>query len=455
MSLCKVSDDAILHQDGGRRNYRRGVTDLRRDAEYDAEFDVDGCITEIAARMNERLTELASDVVFYIADAMPEMRGDALTTELFRASAEGNIDTVLRALRYHIAVESVEAPNAALEHARRLAQHDVTVNALVRSYRLGQSRVSELVFDTVRMTDIPPTARVAVLERFTATLFQYVDRISQQVIAVYEEERERWLEGQNSIRAVRVRELLAGKKIVDIDDATTSIRYPLRWHHLAVVIWYPDARADGDELPRLQRFLSELGQAAGAAAKPLFVAENRVTGWGWLPYKEANADAVKKIRAFAAGRHDSPSLGIGMTAAGVDGFRRSHNQAQMARSVAVAGSQQGPTVLAAADPGLSMAALLASDVGKAREWVADTLGDLAGHNENDARLRETLWVYLRCGSSYKLASEELILHFNTVRYRVGRAVARRGRPLDDDRLDVEAALLLCQWYGTAVLQPSR
>src|SRR5262249_6607468 len=152
----------------GGRNYRRGVTGLRRDAEFDAEFDVDGCITEIAARMNERLPELASDVVLYIDAAIPEMRGDALTSELLRASAEGNINTVLRALRYPIAVESVEAPNAALEHARRLAQQDVPVNALVRSYRIGQSRVSELVFDPVRMTDIPPMARVAVLERFTA-----------------------------------------------------------------------------------------------------------------------------------------------------------------------------------------------------------------------------------------------------------------------------------------------
>jgi len=245
---------------------------------------------------------------------------------------------------------------------------------------------------------------------------------------------------------------LAGKKTIDIEAATTSIRYPLRWHHLAVVIWYPDARADGDELPRLQRFLSELGQAAGAAAKPLFVAENRVSGWGWLPYKTATANAVQKIRAFAAKRHDAPNIGIGVAAAGVDGFRRSHNQAQMVRSVAVAGSRQRPTVLAAADPGLSMAALLAADISKARDWVADTLGDLAGHTENDARLRETLRVYLRCGCSYKLAAEQLTLHANTVRYRVGRAVARRGRPIDDDRLDVEAALLLCEWYGTAALQ---
>jgi DNA-binding PucR family transcriptional regulator len=62
-------------------------------------------------------------------------------------------------------------------------------------------------------------------------------------------------------------------------------------------------------------------------------------------------------------------------------------------------------------------------------------------------------VFLRCGSSYKQAAEELGMHFNTVKYRVGRAVARRGRPIAEDRLDVELALLVCQWYGTAALEP--
>ena len=31
---------------------------------------------------------------------------------------------------------------------------------------------------------------------------------------------------------------------------------------------------------------------------------------------------------------------------------------------------------------------------------------------------------------------------------------RRGRPITTDRLDVKLALLLCHWYGNAVLQPS-
>jgi hypothetical protein len=35
----------------------------------------------------------------------------------------------------------------------------------------------------------------------------------------------------------------------------------------------------------------------------------------------------------------------------------------------------------------------------------------------------------------------------------GGAVARRGREIGSDRLDVELALLACHWYGGAVLQP--
>ena len=52
---------------------------------------------------------------------------------------------------------------------------------------------------------------MAVLEKISAILFAYIDWMSQQVVEVYEEERERWLENQNSLRALRVREILAAK----------------------------------------------------------------------------------------------------------------------------------------------------------------------------------------------------------------------------------------------------
>ena len=418
-----------------------------------SDVGVNGYVAEVADRLHSRLVELSSALRTSLEDQIPDLRGDVRLGELLGASVEGNVDTVLHALRYDIAVERVEAPTAALEYARRLAQQGMPVNALVRAYRLGQRRVNELVFAELHAIEIPDSMRVPVIEAITGTLFEYIDWMSQQVVAVYEEERERWLENQNSLRALRVREILAANKSVDVDAASTTIRYPLRWHHLGLIMWYPDLGTEGDELARLQRLLRELGEAAGADASPLFVAADQSCGWGWLAYRAAATDAGEKVRRFALSRPDSASVAIGMMAGGLEGFRRSHREAAEARAVAIISDRGGTTVITAADPGLSVVARLGGDVAATREWVATVLGDLATDNDNDARLRETLRVYLACGCSYKLAAEELNLHFNSVKYRVGRAVARRGREIGTDRLDVELALLACHWYGSAVLQP--
>ena len=419
--------------------------------DVDGDVGVARHIANTAARLQERLTQLSSAMQLYLEDQIPELRGDARVMELHGPSVEGNVDTLLHALRYNIAVERVEAPTAALEYARRLAQHGVPLHALVRAYRLGQHRMNELVFAEVRTIDVPEPARYAVLEAMTATLFEYIDWITQQVIVVYEDERERWLEDQNSLRAVRVRDVLAAPKPVDVDAATTTIRYPLRWHHLAVMMWYPATGTDADAIARLQRFLRELGQATGAAATPLFVAADRTCAWGWLPYRTATPAAEAEVRRFTAGKRDAPDIAIGTMRSGVAGFRQSHREAERARRVALIAQGAEPTLICASDPGFSVAALLGADVTDTRAWVAGTLGALAADTDNDARLRETLRVFLGFGSSYKQAAEELNLHFNTVKYRVGRAIARRGRSIGSDRLDVELALLTCHWYGAAVL----
>jgi GGDEF-like domain/PucR C-terminal helix-turn-helix domain len=405
----------------------------------------------VAGRLHDRLADVASAILRSLEDQIPELRGDSQIVDLLGTSIGANVDTMLYALSYDLAVERVEAPTAALEYARRLAQRGIPVHALVRAYRLGQRRMNELIFAELHAIEMPEPMRVPVIEAMSAAMFEYIDWMSQQVVVVYEDERERWLENQNSLRGLRVREVLDPNKTVDVDAATTSIRYPLRWHHLALVMWYPDG--EGDELGRLQRFLRELGEAAGAGAGPLFVAADKSCGWGWLPYRAAVGDVASKVRRFALARPDSPSLAIGTMAGGVEGFRRSHREAQQARGVAIIREWRGPAVIAADDPGLSVVARLGGDVDGIRDWVGTVLGDLADESENDERLRETLRVYLGCGCSYKLAAEELNLHFNSVKYRVGRAVARRGREIGTDRLDVELALLACHWYGGAVLQP--
>lgn len=446
------------------RSYRQKTTSASNVIEVkkshvdapDADVGVRGYVAEVAGRLHRRLADVTSEIHRALEEQIPDLPREPRITELLGASVEGNVDTMLHALRYDIAVERVEAPTAALEYARRLAQHGVPVNALVRAYRLGQRRMNELVFAELHAVDIPDSARVAVIEAMSAAMFAYIDWMSQQVVAVYEEERERWLDNQNSLRGMRVREVLSSNRVVDIDAATTVIRYPLRWHHVGLIMWYPDQGDAGDELTRLQRFMRDLADAVAADAGPLFVPADQSCAWAWLPFRAAAADIVEKVRRFALGRSDSPNVAIGTTGAGVEGFRRSHRAAVEARGVAMVAQRtasSGPAVIAAADPGLSVVARLGGDVAGTREWVASVLGDLASESDNDARLRETLRIFLGCGSSYKLAAEELNMHFNSVKYRVGRAVARRGREIGADRLDVELALQACHWYGSAVLQP--
>ena len=202
----------------------------------------------------------------------------------------------------------------------------------------------------------------------------------------------------------------------------------------------------------MERFVHQLAESAGARECSLFISVDRLTGWAWIPVPaDAAPSAVDRIRAFAEARNDAPWIAVGNPLPGVEGFRRSHQQAQEAHAVAVASGSNAHRVTAASDPGLSTAALLGSNLGTARVWVAEVLGPLASCTDNDERLRETLRVFLRAGSSFKAAAEELHLHSNSVKYRVQRAIERRGRPISDGRLDVEVALLLCHWYGSAVL----
>jgi DNA-binding PucR family transcriptional regulator len=84
--------------------------------------------------------------------------------------------------------------------------------------------------------------------------------------------------------------------------------------------------------------------------------------------------------------------------------------------------------------------------------VHAVLGGLARDDEPTARLRDTVWAYLSEGGSRAAAAGALHLHRNTIQYRLGKAERARGRPLDDDRLALEVALLACRVLGPAVLR---
>ena len=62
-------------------------------------------------------------------------------------------------------------------------------------------------------------------------------------------------------------------------------------------------------------------------------------------------------------------------------------------------------------------------------------------------------MFLDTGGSYKATAERLMLHKNSVQYRIHKADESLGRPVGDSRHDVELALQASHWLGSSVLQP--
>lgn len=408
----------------------------------------------VIVRMEPRTAAVTDAVRDVILAQIPELRGDAQLVELLRASVEGNITTIFAAIRHGIDVAGVTAPVAALEYARRLAQHDVTPNALVRAYRLGQQELLRLVFAEVRAGGLEPDTALEVFEAtFTATS-QYIDWISEQVIEVYRQELERWKESRERIRGEQIRRILTGaKETRGVDELSSAVRYPLREHSLAVIMWYPAPVLERGELIGMERFLHLAAKQVGAVSIPLFMAHDRQTAWGWIPLSNASVDgAVESLRRLAAADVQAPSLAIGSPRRGVEGFVRSHELAVAARAVALRAAGDDRVSVASDDTGVVIAAMLGGDLSTADVWVREVLGPLAEDTEADAHLRHSLQVFLDAGSSFTAAAPLLHLHTNTVKYRVRKAIERRGRPLEDGRLDVEIALLLCRRFP-AILGP--
>ncbi|MUL67899.1 PucR family transcriptional regulator [Mycobacterium sp. CBMA 234] len=402
----------------------------------------------IIARLGDQLGAVTQATQQVLLRDVSELRGDTQLLQLLRDNTAANIDTFFAALRNNIPLESLEPPTAAMEYARRLAQREVASTALIRAYRLGHQTVLGIMLDAVRASGLEIQLQLDTFELMTELSFRYIDWVTQQAIAAYQEEHDRWQDKRNSLRALRVRELLEAGD-VDVDLMSTSIGYPLRRTHLAVVLWTAES-GNNDELATLERFVHRAAESLGAQENPLFISADRSTGWAWIPLAaHAGPTALGRLGEFVRTEPTAPHIAAGTPLPGAAGFRRSHEQAADAYTVALASDSPDDKFTPADQPGILLAAMLRDKPESVHKWIGEILGPLADDTDSDSRLRETLSVFLRTGSSFTAAAAELHLHFNSVRYRVGRAEQRRGRPIADDRLDVEVALLLRRLFGQA------
>lgn len=394
-------------------------------------------VAELGNRLALRLPEVTAGLLRELEVRIPELQGHFI--ELLGSSIESNLETVSIALRHGL--DEVNVPIGAREYARLLAQHGVPSTALVRAYRLGHQLALEWMIG--QLADVDPAEAFAALGRLLEITFSYIDSISEQVLQEYDAERERWLALRSNERAEVIDQLLSGTA-VDVSRAETVLGHRLRQRHVGAVLWTADSITPAD-LGGLERVVARIAQAVNALGSPLFWPRDRVTGWVWLPL--GGAEPVLDHDVLDNALHGTGvQVALGTPSSGVEGFRITHLEAQRARTVAEA-SRAHPRVTSYTDPDVRAAALLVDDPEGTRRLVHRALGPLAEDSEAAERLRETVFAFLRSQGSHLVTGQRLHLHKNTVRYRIEKAVALRGRSLDDDRLDLELALIACRWLS--------
>lgn len=403
-------------------------------------------VAAVASRLGHGLPELATDIREVIETSVPVLREDD-GRSLLEASIQSCIEAALNMLAGGADPAVLKAPRAAIEYARHLAQRGVSRTALARAGRIGLRRsLHRLIEELIRDNNGSEVGR-ATLE-MVDQMCDYLDRVEEQLLIAYAESRKEWTNPE-AVLAEHVRSVL-NETEMDLDSAQARLgTYALRQQHLGAKLWVsPNAGAEG--LALLRRLSDALAAAAHCRNPALFVPIDTSSASTWLPL---GAKRAVDLDAFAGAMAATPTAyaAFGKVNASLAGFRRTHQQATGAETVA---RINVPPLKHLTPYGeVAPIVMLSANLASTRPWIAETLGALAIDDARHELLRETTRVFFATGSSFTAAAKRLSLHRNTVQYRVRAAEEIRGRPFRESRLDVELALLACRWLGSAVLVP--
>jgi hypothetical protein len=405
-------------------------------------------MADVAAAVSCRAAAVSRDVYEVILREIPQLRDDKPLLALHASSVDSNVSTCLQIMQHRIDLAAVRAPAAAVEYARRLAQHGTPLTALLRAYRVGHACFSEWLLTELARQSGDAELISATTLGMSKVVAAYIDQTSEEMVAAYTDERENWLRNRNAARAARTRRLLAGER-VDVAAAEAVLGYRLRQWHAGLVCWAGDV-VTADAMTRLERAVGRVAAQAACSGDPFFLPRDESSAWAWLPL--GIRDTLACPAAITADLDGDIHFAFGDPGQGTAGFCLTHQEAVAAQAVALANGSSAPRAVAFGE--VAPVAIMLGASGLLRAWVLSTLAGLATDDEHHARLRDTMLVFLQTGGSYKTTAEKLTLHKNTVQYRIRKAEESLGRPVGGNRHNVELALQACHWLGSAVLQPA-
>ena len=393
----------------------------------------------IASELRAAARGLAAEAVAYQQSSMPEQFPDAMAVEANRDSVEADILLLADVIERGLDPRVVELSPSALAVGRSGVRRQASFAALMRFYRLGQEVVLRWIVARIMEASCHPADRVAALDLAVQWIFAYVDVVLTQAEQAYEAEHEAWVRGAAAARAAAIHDVLTGAE-TNQSRASTRLGHELGRSHVALIAWTDAVPGRADAQQVLADAIAAVCAAFGVEG-PLLHPSAGLSATAWLsrkqPFTSAELENVStNLQELAHGVR----LAIGEPGRALDGFRRSYREAEHARRVAaLVGDSAGQVVRFQK---IAVAALGTVDRDLARTFVSRVLGPLAADDEATFRVAMTLSAFLDENRSRIRAAERLMVHPNTVSYRVRQAEEILGRPIDVDSLDLQVALTI-------------
>lgn len=428
--------------------YPSTVEDRDDVAPSDLDAQVAEVISLITSTAYDQLSDRAGDIVDRLTSEIESFAADQPILDQLNAGASHNFSITMAILRHDVEIEQVGPSAPAIAIARLVAQRDIPITALEHAYRLYQETVVRWCLQelAVRSRNNAVTARAAL--EISTLVSAHVNLIAQQLLSTYESERDAWRVRRTASRSARINDVLTGRT-VEMEPTERVLGYRFGQYHLGIIMWTDTTGSAENELAHFESAATIFRDTLGLTGVPLFEARDAHMARAWIPLGENDDLDESRLAALKKTWAGPVIVSVGNARHGIEGFVRTHDEAEAARLVVQSSEPSAFGVVLARE--LGAVTLLCSNLTATKAWVADTLGPLAADNTATAQLRETLREFFRTSGSYAATADALHMHKNSVVYRIRKIEDMLGRPVRDQRLDLENALEIAYWLGTAVI----
>lgn len=406
-------------------------------------------LTELGNLMLDQRETLIEVMRDQIAEADPIL-ADPETNDLFMLSIAGNVHTMIDIMRSGQVPDTIPEVPDAIAYATAVANREVPASSLRRAYHTGSQTFLNEVFQEIEKMSLDSNARFTFLHQMTTWVYAYVDRITNEVMDAYELARQSAADKQANAVLNQIRQLLSGE-FTDLLTFERITEYRVNQFHIAAVIRISGVGPAVDQLNLITEVADDISKTIGAHGKPLIAPIDRSSAQVWFG-RRSNREPVEtyKVRKFL-NKAEPVQIAFGRVLHGPIGFRESLDGARKIAQLNQISQTPAGRVLSYEDDGTWIIARAAEDLDELRFWVADVLGPLALDSQDAERNRETLKVFLDTHGSYSEAARLLMLHRNSVKYRLDRIEELIGSRADTHRTDTRTALLACELIGRPVL----